>query len=87
MLYVESAVSGCLPTAEFPISDMPHPPAFEIACVYAGLDEPDRSFEWLEKAYGWRSIPLLWLNVDQRLDVLRRDPRFAVLLTNLRLQT
>ena len=51
----------------------------QIAYVYAALDEKDRSFEWLEKAYNERNSSMLWLNQDPRLDNLHADPRFTSL--------
>jgi tetratricopeptide (TPR) repeat protein len=52
--------------------------AFDIACVYAALQDRDRAFEWLERAYNDRAI---WaLKVHPMLDPLRGDPRFNQLL-------
>ena len=51
----------------------------QIAYIYAALDEKDRSFEWLEKAYNERNSSMLWLNQDPRLDNLHADPRFTSL--------
>jgi serine/threonine-protein kinase len=56
-----------------------------IALVYAGLGERDLAFQWLEKAYGDRTEFLGWIKVDQRLDGLRSDPRFANLMQRVRL--
>ena len=51
-----------------------------FAWVYAGLDERDRMFEWLERAYRERDVLLpLTLN-DPFLATMRTDPRFADLL-------
>lgn len=51
-----------------------------IALIYAGLDEKDQAFAWLEKAYEDRSFRMSWLKVEPRWDSLRSDPRFADLL-------
>jgi serine/threonine protein kinase/TolB-like protein/Flp pilus assembly protein TadD len=51
-----------------------------IACVYAGLGDKDRAFEWLEKGYAGRSDHLTQLKTDPMFDNLRSDPRFADLL-------
>jgi hypothetical protein len=41
---------------------------------------------WLEKAYRDRDGYLwLWLNLDQRFDSLRAEPRFSALLDGMRL--
>jgi len=55
-------------------------PSYWIALVYIGLDEKDRAFEWLERAYQERSSWLVWIKVEPRFDILRPDPRFALLL-------
>jgi eukaryotic-like serine/threonine-protein kinase len=55
----------------------------EIALIYAGLDDKERAFEWLEKAYQDHSPWLMWLKVDPRFDRLRSDPRYADLLRRM----
>ncbi len=47
------------------------------ALIYAGLDEKDLAFEWLEKAYDQRAGWLIYLNTDPRFDSLRSDARFS----------
>jgi len=54
--------------------------AYDIAVIYAGLNETDQAFAWLSKAVEQRPFFIGWLNVDPRLDGLRRDPRFGELL-------
>lgn len=54
--------------------------AFLPAVVYAGLNEKDRSFYWLERAYQERSNWLTLIKVGRRLKNLRGDPRFDDLL-------
>jgi TolB-like protein/DNA-binding winged helix-turn-helix (wHTH) protein len=58
---------------------------FDIAVVYAGLGDRDQAFEWLEKAYKERSRHILLLEVIPRLDPLRADPRFAMLMRRMRI--
>jgi TolB-like protein/Tfp pilus assembly protein PilF len=55
-------------------------PAFFFALVYAGLEDKDRAFTWLEKAYEERSNRLAYLKVEALWDPLRSDSRFADLL-------
>jgi eukaryotic-like serine/threonine-protein kinase len=55
-------------------------PSYFSALVYAGLEDKDRAFEWLERAYQERSTVLAYLNLDPRLANLRADPRFSDLL-------
>ncbi|HEX8652576.1 MAG TPA: protein kinase [Pyrinomonadaceae bacterium] len=51
--------------------------AYHIAAIYAALDDKDRAFEWLEKAYRDHADWMVFLNVDPRFDSLHSDPRFA----------
>jgi tetratricopeptide (TPR) repeat protein len=55
-------------------------PAFFVALVYAGLEDKDQAFTWLEKAYEERFNRLAYLKVDALWDPLRSDPRFTDLL-------
>jgi DNA-binding winged helix-turn-helix (wHTH) protein/TolB-like protein/tetratricopeptide (TPR) repeat protein len=54
-------------------------PAYAIALIYAGLNEKDAAFEWLEKAYNDRSASMALLKVDPALNVLHSDARFTQL--------
>ena len=58
-------------------------PASNIAMIYAGLDEKDQAFTWLDKAYEQRAFQLQWINLDARWDNLRSDPRFQDLLRRI----
>jgi tetratricopeptide (TPR) repeat protein len=53
---------------------------YEIALIYAGLQENDKAFEWLESAYQVRDKGLTYLKIDPCLDPLRSDQRFAPLV-------
>jgi TolB-like protein/Tfp pilus assembly protein PilF len=55
-------------------------PALFVALVYAGLEDKDQAFIWLEKAYEERFNRLAYLKVDALWDPLRSDPRLADLL-------
>ncbi len=57
--------------------------ATALAWVYAGLDDKERAFEWLEKAYQRRSPFLPRLGLSPANDQLRSDPRFKDLLQRL----
>jgi DNA-binding winged helix-turn-helix (wHTH) protein/TolB-like protein/Flp pilus assembly protein TadD len=52
-------------------------PGFTIALVYAGLNENNAAFEWLEKASNDHSASMAYLKVDPELSGLRSDLRFA----------
>jgi TolB-like protein/Flp pilus assembly protein TadD len=57
--------------------------AYDLAIVYAGLGENDRAFEWLRRATDERSIFIVHLAWDARLDPLRTDPRFQELVARV----
>jgi hypothetical protein len=61
---------------------------YSTATVYAGLGAVDKAFTWLEKALEQHSVWLghLHLRVDPRLDCLRSDQRFVLLLTQMGLE-
>jgi tetratricopeptide (TPR) repeat protein len=54
-----------------------------VANVYAALGEADAAFEWLEKAYVRRSMPLTWFRTAPASDLIRSDPRFQDLLRRM----
>jgi len=59
--------------------------AYYVAQVYAGRGQVDTAFEWLERAYAQRDAGLLSLKRDYFFRPLHEDPRWAALLTKLRL--
>ena len=48
----------------------------DLAVVYAGLDEKDKAFAWLEKAFQYHSFFLAALKLEPLLEPLRNDPRW-----------
>lgn len=58
----------------------------KIAGVYASLNEKDKAFEWLEKAYNERNRYLAGIKVDPLLDPLRSDPRYKALVRKMGLE-
>jgi adenylate cyclase len=56
---------------------------FARVYIYAGLDDKDKAFEWLEKAYQERSDSLAWFRNDPESKSLQTDPRFAVLMRKI----
>ncbi|TMA28204.1 MAG: tetratricopeptide repeat protein [Deltaproteobacteria bacterium] len=62
-----------------------HGAAFQIAEVYAWFGEPDRAFEWLERAYQQHDSGLSSLKGDALLRGIRGDPRFKALLRKMNL--
>ena len=57
--------------------------AYDIAIVYAGLGDNDQAMAWLGKAFSERSMFLVHLTWDARLDTLHTDPRFAEIVKQL----
>jgi TolB-like protein/Flp pilus assembly protein TadD len=57
--------------------------AYQIADVYAWRGEPDKAFEWLDRAYELHDGGLTTIKVDPALKSLYPDPRFAVMLNKL----
>jgi tetratricopeptide (TPR) repeat protein len=58
----------------------PSVPPYEIAAAKAGLNDGNGVFAALEKAHAVRDVNLVFLPVDSRMDSVRDDPRFKVLL-------
>jgi len=54
-----------------------------IAAVYAGLDQKDKAFEWLEKSFKERDHWLTYLKTSPLVDNLRSDPRFPNILKRM----
>ncbi|HTV01811.1 MAG TPA: serine/threonine-protein kinase [Luteitalea sp.] len=54
--------------------------AFFLATAYAGLEQPEQVFPWLEIAARGKSSRLSYLRVDPRFTVVRGDPRWAQIL-------
>ena len=50
--------------------------AHHFALIYVGMGKKDEAFAWLEKSYEQHSPMMAWLEVDQRFDSLREEPRF-----------
>jgi TolB-like protein/Tfp pilus assembly protein PilF len=67
---------------QVPLKGRPVAP-YEIATIYAGLDDKEQAFACLEKAYEDRGLWLPLLRVDPMLDSLHSDPRFADLLRRM----
>lgn len=56
---------------------------FNLAVVYLGLGDRDRTLSYLEQAYTADSQWLCWLKGDRIFDALRSDPRFIALMKKL----
>lgn len=67
------------------LSEANHISPYTVAALYEALDEQDRVFEWLRKAFDERTNQLIHLKVDPHFDKVRDDARFDELLKKLRL--
>jgi Flp pilus assembly protein TadD len=52
----------------------------DLAVAYAGLDDKDKAFAWLERAFSDRSNFIAVLRLEPALDALHGDPRWNDLL-------
>lgn len=59
---------------------------YDIAAIYAALDDRDEVFVWLNRAYGEHVSRLAYLRVEPMFAGLRDDPRFIDLLKRIGLQ-
>ena len=59
---------------------------YTVAAIYAGLNNQDQAFNWLEKAVGERDIWLMNLKVDPVFAKLRTNRKFTDLLARIRLR-
>jgi len=59
---------------------------YTVAAIYAGLNDQDQAFNWLEKAVAERDIWLMNLKVDPVFAKLRTNRKFTDLLARIRLR-
>jgi len=60
-----------------------HIPPVQVAFIYAGLDDKEKMFEMLEKAYGEKSWELIFVNIEPWFLEFHSDPRFKIILDRL----
>jgi TolB-like protein len=65
------------------IAKYAHVSAYQIAEVYAWRGEPDKAFEWLERAYAQEDGGLSLIKTDLLLGSLWTDARFAAMVKKL----
>ncbi len=56
---------------------------YDMATICAAWRDPGKAMDWLEKAIERRSVDVIWIRVDPRLDSARSDPRFVDVLARL----
>jgi hypothetical protein len=54
-----------------------------MALVYSALGENDMAFSWLEKSYQMHEESLCNIKIDPKLDPLRADPRYDLLVKRI----
>lgn len=59
---------------------------YALAAIYAGLEEKEAAFDFLERAYERHDPELIWMRWDPQLSNLRPDSRFRNLLNRIGLQ-
>jgi DNA-binding winged helix-turn-helix (wHTH) protein/TolB-like protein/Tfp pilus assembly protein PilF len=59
---------------------------YTVAAIYAGLNDQEQAFNWLEKAVAERDIWLMNLKVDPLFAKLRTNRKFTDLLARIRLR-
>ena len=59
--------------------------AYQIAEAYAFRNQPDKAFEWLDRAYTQHDGGLIFTKVDPLLENLHNDPRFTAFFKKLNL--
>ena len=68
------------------MSETCYVPSFWVGVIYTGLNERDRVFECLEKAYAEHYEVLAFLNIVPYLEPIRDDPRYTELLEKVGLK-
>ena len=78
-----SAMSGDRPAAFRAMQELQrrtYASPWLVAVIYAQLNDKDRAFEWLQKAYEGREHDLVFANAWPLFDNLRSDPRYQELV-------
>ena len=69
------------------IDTQPNDAGYQIAQVYALRNDPDKVFEWLDRAWSNRDVGISQLLYDPFLIRYRQDPRFAAFCKKVGLPT
>lgn len=60
--------------------------AYNVALIYAGLDETESVLAWLARAVKQHDLFLVWMNVEPIFDSVRPEPRFAEMVKQIGLK-
>jgi TolB-like protein/DNA-binding winged helix-turn-helix (wHTH) protein/Tfp pilus assembly protein PilF len=63
------------------------PPPWGLIWAYAGLQDYDHAFAWLDVAYEDHRDRIVWIKVDPLLAPLRGDPRFDEIVRRMNMPT
>jgi TolB-like protein/tetratricopeptide (TPR) repeat protein len=69
------------------LSPQPHGSSWHLAMVHLALGERDRALDLLEQAFRDRAWEIRLLPIEPLFDSLRTDPRFAALVSKVRLSS
>jgi len=56
---------------------------FDMATICAARHDKNEAFRWLEKAIAQRSVDVIWIRVDHRLDNIRNEPEFRQIVARM----
>lgn len=56
---------------------------YYFAKIYAGMDEKDQAFQWLDKAFEEHDMSLVHILSDETMTKLRSDARFSILVKKM----
>src|SRR5207249_12207368 len=56
---------------------------YDMATIHSAQHDIPGALQWLDKAIRQRSVDVVWIRVDPRLDGVRRDPGFRAVLGQL----
>jgi tetratricopeptide (TPR) repeat protein len=56
---------------------------YDMATICAASGDQAAAFRWLEKAVDQRSVDVIWLRVDPRLDPIREKPEFSRIVAQM----
>ena len=56
---------------------------YDMATICSAWHDTDHAMEWLKKAVEQRSVDVIWIRVDPRLDNIRSDPRFDEIVKSM----
>ena len=58
-------------------------PPYFVACIYVMMEDKDRGFAWLEKAFETHDRNIMAMGIDRELEGARSDPRYKAMMERL----